>query len=484
VPGAPIAWTVALPLVAAAVIFVAPRPARPALAVIALGGIAVATALLLSQVVAAGPAVHLLGGWPSPLAITLRADGLSLFMLALSGVVGVLLTVHALIYLPVQRESQLDLGLFFPLWFLLWLGLSAVYLAGDLFNAYVALEVLGLSAVGLVALSGGEAVAAAMRYVLATLLASLLFLLGVALVYAQHGVVDMQALAAMAASGPATSAALAFMTLGLAMKTALFPLHFWLPAAHAGALAPISAVLSGLVVKASFYLLARLWLGVFANVHTPPVAELLGVLGIGAVIWGSVQAIRQERLKLLVAYSTVAQLGYLFLVFPLAAHPAGGAAAWRGGFLLVASHACAKAGMFLAAGTLKHVIGHDRVADARGLGVRAPLTVFTFALAGLTLVGLPPSGGFLAKWMLLTAAIDGGHVAIAITLVVGTGLAAAYVFPFLAHALRDPPEGGWRREPVSRALELPALVLSLAGVFLGLFSRAPLALLDIGRPWP
>ena len=176
----------------------------------------------------------------------------------------------------------------------------------------------------LVALAGKRAaLTAALRYLFVSLSASLFYLLGVGLVYGQCATVDLPSLAAKAQPGPTLWVALALMTGGLIAKAALFPMHFWLPPAHANAPAPVSALLSALVVKGSFYILLRLWFEAFPALLTPAVAQLFGLLGAAAILWGSVNALFQSRLKLLIAYSTVAQLGYLFLLFPLAAAHGG-----------------------------------------------------------------------------------------------------------------------------------------------------------------
>ena len=173
------------------------------------------------------------------------------------------------------------------------------------------------------------------------------------------------------------------------------PLHFWLPDAHANAPAPVSGVLSGLVLKASLFIILRLWFFVFAPVVAPQAGQLLSGLGAATILWGSIQAIRQRRVKRLIAYSTVAQVGYLFLVFGLA----GGAAAmpaWRGAAYFAFAHACAKAAAFLVAGALMHAAGGDELDRWEGLARREPMLMFTFGLAGVSLMGLPPSGGFIA----------------------------------------------------------------------------------------
>ncbi|MEJ2399612.1 MAG: proton-conducting transporter membrane subunit [Gammaproteobacteria bacterium] len=181
--------------------------------------------------------------------------------------------------------------------------------------------------------------------------------------------------------------------------------------------------MSALVVKASFYILLRLWLAIFSPMGGH-VADLLGLLGMAAILWGSVQALRQPRLKLLIAYSTVAQLGYLFLAFPLAR---AGISVWRAVLYLLLSHALAKAAMFMTAGNLLRFGHHDRIADLDRVVQRLPITAGAFALAGVSIMGLPPSGGFIGKWLLLEAALSQGRWDIVGIILVGGLLAAAYV---------------------------------------------------------
>jgi formate hydrogenlyase subunit 3/multisubunit Na+/H+ antiporter MnhD subunit len=268
------------------------------------------------------------------------------------------------------------------------------------------------------------------------------------------------------------------MLVGLMIKTALFPFHYWLPPAHGGAPAPVSALLSALVVKASFYLILRLWLGPFAPLAVAA-AWLPALLGGAAILWGSWQAIRAERLKELVAWSTVAQLGYLFLIFPLLG--ADGLALHAGGMQVVA-HGLAKAAMFAAAGVVIQVTGRDAVADVAGVASRLPVTLFAFGLAGVTLMGLPPSGGFLAKWLLIDAALAHGRWDMVILILVGGLLAAIYVFRVLRQAFLLPPSGERRRverRPVA-ILEWTAFALAAASVLVGLRGMEIIALLDMG----
>lgn len=456
-----------------------PRLART----LALPGAVVVLGLaawIATVVYAGGPQRYAFGGWPGPLAVAIRVDGLAASMLLLSAVIATLVAVYARGWFA-GRESETG---FWPLWWFLWAAQSALYLAADVFNAYVTLELLGLSAVGLVALGGGAtALAAALRYLLAALFGSLAYLLGVALLYGNHGVLSFEALAPVIAGGPVAGLVLALFTLGLALKTALVPLHWWLPPAHGGAEAPVSALLSALVVKASFYLLFRLWFELFDGVATVAAAQLLGALGAVAILYGGIEAFLQRRLKMLVAYSTVAQLGYLFLAFALAtgvATPAA-TAARQGVLYYVLTHGFAKAGMFLAAGTIVRSLGRDDVEHLEGTAAHMPWSLFAFALAGVTLMGLPPSGGFVAKWLLLSSAIASGQWWWVVALLAGGLLTAAYVFRVLRYAFVPPlPRDGHATVP--RSMELAAFALAATGLLLGLVAPVPLELLATSAP--
>ena len=169
-------------------------------------------------------------------------------------------------------------------------------------------------------------------------------------------------------------------------------------------------MLSGLVVKGSFFLILRLWFYVLPALPAGGAAILLGALGSAAIIVGSVLALRQARLKLLIAYSTMAQIGYLFLVFPLAtgAHAWSGIG-WSAGMMQVLAHAFAKAAMFFSAGLLAEALGHDQIGKLTGAARVLPVTFLTLGLGGLSLMGLPPSGGFSAKWLMLQASVASGQ---------------------------------------------------------------------------
>jgi formate hydrogenlyase subunit 3/multisubunit Na+/H+ antiporter MnhD subunit len=438
-------------------------------------GLALAVAIGATVLRDDRPLVYLLGAWVPPLGVALRADPLAAVMLVTTAVVIGAVGVFARTEFRTPAgtaEARAPLA-FWLLVLGVWAGLNTVFLAGDLFTLYVAIELLTFAAVPLVCLEGTPAtLAAALRYALFALIGSVLYLVGTVLLYGAYGVLDIALLSRTVRADPATIVAAALMTVGLLAKTALFPLHLWLPPAHAGAPAPASAVLSALVVKGSFFIVVRLWFDVMPAVPGLGAAQLLAGLGAAAIVVGNVVAIRQERLKLLIAYSTLAQIGYLFLMFPLAFDPGSGrlvhGAALTGGLLQTISHATAKAAMFLAAGLVYAGLGHDRIAGLGGAGRALPVSVLTLALGGLALVGVPPSGASVAKALLLQAVEERGQWWWGGVLQVGGVLTSGYLVLVLVHALRPAARPARLRAPVSRLGGAVALALAACSLALGL----------------
>lgn len=468
----------AFPPAAALVAFVAGgrQVQRIALGTAALG-LVLAVAIADAVPRAGGRLVYLLGGWRPPLGVALRADGLAAVMLVMTAVVVTAIAVFARTDFGTPagtRESRRP----FAFWILLlgiWGGLNAVFLSGDVFTLYVALELLTFAAVPLVCLDGrAETLAAALRYLLFALMGSVFYLAGGVLLYGAYGTLDIVLLASRVRADPTTLVAAAMMTVGLLAKTALVPLHLWLPPAHGGAPPAGSALLSALVVKGSFFIVVRLWFDVFPGLPGRYAAELLGALGALAIVLGSVVALRQERLKLLIAYSTLAQIGYLFLMFPLALGPdssrllSGGALA--GGILQAMSHATAKAAMFMAAGLMYAALGHDRISGLGGIGRARPLSLLAFSLGGVALFGPPASGADLAKTLLLQAAAASGQWWWTLVLQAGGVFTSSYLVLVLANALApgDRPIRTEVRAP--RGPEVAALALAVCSLALGLVS--------------
>jgi formate hydrogenlyase subunit 3/multisubunit Na+/H+ antiporter MnhD subunit len=411
----------------------------------------------------AEPLYVIVGGWEPPLGIKLVVNGFGSIMLLMTSIIGLAVTFYSIHYFESDdKESR-----FWPLWWFLITGLLGIFVSSDIFNTYIMLELLGLASVSLIAIQGTQkALQASYQYLLVGLLGSLLYLLGVAIIYRTYGVLDNELLAELAQNNLSTKLALAFITLGMMMKCALFPLHFWLPEAHSNASAPVSAMLSALVIKAAFFILFTFWFEILTPVVTMSALTLMGCLGAGAVIFGSYRAFTAPRLKLLVAYSTVAQIGYLFLAFPLMIDTPE--LARTAIIYFIVAHGCAKAAMFLSAGSIQKAAGHDRLADLKGIVVYLPISIFIFAVASASLIGLPPSGGFIAKWLLLKTAVQSGQWWWVVTLFIGGLLASAYLFRVLNLTFTSAEQTPILSGPYSEKKLLGAAVLAIITILIGL----------------
>jgi formate hydrogenlyase subunit 3/multisubunit Na+/H+ antiporter MnhD subunit len=476
-----LALAIALPASGMLIAFVLGGRAAERAAVVSLGlGLVLALMIALGVQRQGAPLTAVLGGWEPPLGLALRADGLAAAMLLTAALVLLAVALFGReTYRMVGDAAETRAG--FTFWVFtpaLSAGLAAAFLGGDLFNLFVALEMLTFAALTLACLDGRPSqFKSELRYLLFALIGSVLYLLGTALLYGAYGTLDIALLSGMTRADAATMLAGALMTAGLLAKMALFPLHLWLPSAHAGAPPPASALLSGLVVKASFVLLLRLWFWVMPAPLLGAVAPLLAALGAAAILFGSLVALRQARLKLLVAYSTVAQIGYLFLMFPLVM--AGGPGAWLGGILQAVSHAFAKAAMFLAAGLIVRSLGHDRVEALAGAARALPMTMVGFVIAGLSLMGVPPSGGFTAKWLLLRASLETAQWWWSIVILSGGLLTGGYVYRVVASALARDDGGAAMQVPLR--LEAIVLALALVSLILGMLPLSSLGIVQIGR---
>ncbi|OYX14631.1 MAG: NADH-quinone oxidoreductase subunit J [Rhizobiales bacterium 32-66-8] len=478
-PGILLVLAILLPLVALVPLLLG-RSAQPIVLATLPLMLAIAGALALGVGQSGRASVYLLGGWRPPLGVALRADGVSALLVLMSALVVSAIALYARGTFPAASRAGTS---FWALLLCAWSALNLVFLGNDLFSLFVALELLTFSAVPLVCLDGSAAtLKAALRYLLFALFGSVLYLLGTGLLYGAYGTLDITALSSRTQPDLATGLALALMIAGLLAKAALFPLHIWLPQAHAGAPAPASALLSALVLKAPIFLVIRLCFDVAPAPFSAPAGTLLGALGCGAILVCGVFALHQGRLKLLIAYSSAAQIGYIFLMVPLIGAGAPWASlAWTGGILHLAAHAFAKAAMFLSAGVIVQALGHDRISGFTGLGRVLPVSLFAFGLAGLSLMGLPPSGGFNAKVMLLTAAVRGEAWGTAAVILAGGLLAGGYVLKVVLPGIAgtETPE---TVGPVSRVREAIAFALALCALALGFLPLEPSGLLAIGRP--
>lgn len=446
---------------------------------LAAGALPLASLWLLTRLGDAGAA-----GWQGafalgPLVLHWRLNALAVLLLLLTQLVLLASAAYAVGHRRAALIDDVTHARFWPLLGGLAFALGLIWVAADLLLLYTGLELMGLTAVGMMLLPGtAEAIRAGLRYLLYALVGSLTWLLGVALLLGAWGSLELEALTALAEADAVTRIGMALLTGGLLLKAAIFPLHGWLVPVHASAWTSVSALHGALVVKASFFILIMLWRRLLPDAEAA--ALILGLLGAAAVLWGGLKACRAETLKQLVAWSTVGQLGYLMLATPLLAGAAAVAMmAWQATWLQLAGHALAKAAMFMAAGNLMLATGASRLEAFAGTHRRLPLTLMTFGLAGVTLMGLPPSAGFSAKWLLLQASLEARQWLWVAVLALGTLLSAAYVFRLLRCSFVEEASGPEVRT-LPPGMHLVPLLLALAALGLGLVAQWPLSLLREG----
>jgi multicomponent Na+:H+ antiporter subunit D len=473
---AALAASVAAPFAGALAAALLPRHRRPA-GLLTAAVTATAVVVTCGQVWRSGVPAEILLPAPGGLDLGLLADGLALAMLLMTAIVGVFAAAFAT---AEAREGHAAHPAFWPVAMLLWGGLNLLFLAQDLFTIYLALELIAVTGAALVAVGGDRrTVLAAIRYFLAEFAASALFLLGMGWVWRAAGSVRLDVLPTIVASDAGARVGLALMTVGLLLKVPLVPLHFWLPAAHALAPSAVSPLLSALVVKSSFAVIIRLWFLAAPDLTTVAAAQLLGAFGAAAVVWGSLNALRARRLKVLVAHSTVAQLGFLFLLVPIAQGGAWGG--WSGGVLYAVAHALAKASLLMVSVGLTRSAGSLEVGSLGGSAARRPLATFALGVAAVSLVGLPPTGGFVAKWYLLVGSIETGQWWWVPVIVAGTLLTAAYLMRVVRACFAPSPAG----VPVTAQrpwTDVVALLLALSTLVMGLRPMELLELVEVGAP--
>ncbi len=421
--------------------------------------------------------VYWMGLWsPSRVVgISLVADGLSRFFLLLVNVIGFLVVIFSTRYMTRYTAPALFMSLFL----LMMAGMNGTVISGDLFNVFVFLEIAAIASYALVAFGcESEELEASFKYLIVGTVGSTFLLFGIAIVYNGCGVLNMAqvsgVLAAQGGISPAIIVAAVFFVLGFGVKAAMVPLHAWLPDAHPSAPAPISAMLSGVLIKAlGVYGICRIVFNVIGV--EVPFGVILVVLGMISMYVGVLAAMGQSDLKRLLAYSSISQVGYVMLGLGV-----GAMVLWQGGDKAVAglaifgglfhlfNHATYKSLLFLGSGAIEYATGTRELAKLGGLKRRMPVTGFCTRIAALSISGVPPLNGFWSKLVIVIAIIKAGHPVLAAATVFVSFLTLTLFIKVQRSVLDGPvPEGLQNVREVPALMYAPMVVLALVCVVAG-----------------
>ena len=465
------ALQVVLPLLAAPVCVLLRRPnAAWAVAMVASWlAFAIALALLL-RVADSGTISYFMGGWAAPWGIEYRVDAASAFVLIIVAAIGALVVTYAResIASEIAREQHY---LFWAAYLLCLTGLLGVTITGDAFNVFVFLEVSSLATYILIAMGRDRrALYASYQYLIMGTIGATFIVIGVGLLYLMTGTLNLADLATRIGDESLARpklAALAFLTVGISLKLALFPLHLWLPNAYAFAPSVSTAFLSATATKVAIYLLLRFGYSVFGSAHVfsnLPLGEVLLVLSVAAMFIASIVAIYQRDVKRMFAYSSVAQIGYITLGASFASHTG-----LTGGIVHLFNHAATKGGIFMLLGCVALRIGQPTVAGIEGLGKRMPWTSAGLVVCGLSLIGVPGTVGFVSKWYLVLAALEHGWWWVAALILMSSLLAVVYVWRIVELCyFREPSPALAQTQEAPLGMLLPAWILVVACIYFGL----------------
>ncbi len=455
------------------------RAARP-IVILALALDCALAVLLLSSVVGGGPISYHLGGYAPPLGIEFAVDLLNAFVLAV--VLPIMLLAVVFAGPTVGREVPAEKAVsFYVLLLLLATGICGMTLTGDIFNLYVFLEITSLAAYALIA-AGREqrSLVASYRYMIMGSLSAGFILLGTAHLYVATGTLNMADLASRLATlydSTLVHTAFAFFLVGLTIKTALFPLHLWLPGAYAYAPSPVSIVISTAVAKVSAYATLRVLFSVFTTafiVEYFPITDVLLWLAAIAIIAGSVVAIAQTDVKKMLAYSSVSQMGYIMFGIGVA-----DPVAMAGAVFQILGHAVAKGALFASVGSVIALGGPRDVRGLAGLAARMPVTAAVFAVGAASMIGIPGTAGFVSKFLLALGAVESGRWVFAGVILASSLLTAVYFWRVIEvsyFADEADPRLPAKEAPLS--MIVPAALLAAACVLFGIAPDIPLSVIE------
>ncbi|MFQ5975042.1 MAG: monovalent cation/H+ antiporter subunit D family protein [Candidatus Hydrothermarchaeales archaeon] len=438
---------------------------------------------MLMTVMATGPIHYYVGNWDPPWGIEIVVDYLSAFMALMVTGVGLLIAIYSVGYVDKLIEKR-NVYLYYTFTLLLIGSLSGMVVTGDIFNLFVMLEISSLASYALVPIAGNMGTEgqfeSSFRYLYMGAMASSFILLGIGLTYMVTGTLNMADLAiriqevAIPMYPRVLAAGLGFLVVGFSVKTALFPLHIWVPDAYTHAPAPVNALCSGITLEVGAYVLIRLFYAIFgiSFVSFTALNEIIPLLAAVAIIFGSLFAIAQNDIYRMLAYSTVSQMGYIVLGATLFSH-----SGLIGGIYHLINHSVMKATMFLAVGAVIYKTGIRDISELGGLGKKMPWTMGAFSIAALGMVGIPPLAGFMSKFFLVVGSLE-SNWAFVFVILASSLLNAVYFIRVINHIYFGvPPDAKIERDEAPFIMLIPTVLMGLLVIFLGVFPQVPLAII-------
>ena len=437
----------------------------------------IVSVLMLFDVLQTGQAItYKLGNWDAPFGIVYKVDRLSALVMSLITVIGAVIMPFARKSVAYEIDSHLQ-SWFYTMYLLCLAGLLGITVTGDAFNAFVFLEISSLATYVLIALGKHRrALIASYQYLIMGTIGATFYVIGIGLLYIVTGSLNFDDIALrlgpaiIERSGP-VMAALGFITVGLCLKLALFPLHVWLPNAYAYAPSMATVFLAGTATKAAVYLLLRLLFSVFGQsvpFESMPVDDVLLVLGLAGMFIAAFVAVFEQNTERMLAYSSVSQMGYIILGIGLA-----NVSGLTGALTHIVNHAVMKTALFLALGSVFYRIGSVRLDDMAGLGRKMPLTMSAFGIAGLGLIGTPGTAGFISKWYLVLGAVEKGWWFIVFAIVLSSLVSVVYLGRIWEVLwFREPSTAAQKAKDPPLMMLVPLWVLAIATVYLGFDTRA------------
>ena len=433
---------------------------------------AISSVVALMTVMKTGPIHYYLGSWDPPWGIEYVIDHLSAFMLVIISFMSVFTAIYA--KRTVEQELPEKIVYFYTSFLLLITGLLGIASTGDMFNLYVFLELSALSCYALISIGQDKAPYASYRYVIMGTIGACFYLMGVGYLYLITGSLNMGDLSILLPTlyaNKTVQAAFIFIFIGFGIKIALFPLHSWQPNAYTYAPSAVSVLISTAMAKTSIYALIRVIYSVFTLKFITdfgPIFDIICWISAIAMIFGSIYAIRQSNLKKMLAYSSIANVGYITLGIGLSTSTSLGLTPV---LMHILNHAVMKGCMFMAACAFIYKAGLWDIKQFTGLGRKMPYTSFAFILSALAMIGMPPSVGFVSKWYLILAALEAGKYIFVAVIFFSTLLMIVYfwrVIEIMYIRVEEGESSDIRADEVPASMLVPGLVLAVLCFLIGI----------------